>query len=237
MPMNTFEVEGKTVCLFPGQQPASPVIYLNTFPGDGEHVFRTAHDAGCPDFSLAAICGLDWNCDMAPWDAAPAFPRTSPFTGGTQEYLRLLTQKIIPLAEGRLANAPPWRGIVGYSMAGLFAIYALCRTDAFSRAASISGSLWFPGMREYVLSHGPCRLPQRVYFSLGSKESKTRNPMLQSVSQDTQEIAAFYRGRGVDTLFELNPGNHFDHPEQRTARGIAWLLGGQDAACPAGGTP
>ena len=92
-------------------------------------------------------------------------------------------------------------------------------------------------MREYVLSHGPCRLPQRVYFSLGSKESKTRNPMLQSVSQDTQEIAAFYRGRGVDTLFELNPGNHFDHPEQRTARGIAWLLGGQDAACPAGGTP
>ncbi len=230
MLLHTFEAEGKSVCLFPGRQPDAPVLYLNTFPGEGERVLRALRETGCADFSLVAVSNLDWNCDMAPWDAPPAFARSGPFTGGAQEYLGLLTQKIIPLAEGQLASAPRWRGIAGYSMAGLFAVYALCAADVFSRAASVSGSLWFPGMREYVLSHGRCRLPQRIYFSLGSRESKTRNPMLQRVAQNTQEIAAFYRGQGVDTLFELNPGSHFDHPDQRTARGIAWLLDGQDAA-------
>lgn len=29
---------------------------------------------------------------------------------------------------------------------------------------------------------------------------------------------------GTDTVFQLNPGNHFDHPVERTAAGITWLL-------------
>lgn len=37
-------------------------------------------------------------------------------------------------------------GIAGYSLAGLFALYALYKTDVFTRVASMSGSLWFPGI-------------------------------------------------------------------------------------------
>ena len=62
-------------------------------------------------------------------------------------------------------------------------MYALCNTDAFSRAASVSGSLWFPGFKEYVLSHPPIHRPDCVYFSLGDRESKTRNPVLQTVQE------------------------------------------------------
>ena len=29
---------------------------------------------------------------------------------------------------------------------------------------------------------------------------------------------------GVDTVFQLNPGNHYDHGAERTAAGIAWFL-------------
>ncbi|MBD5148098.1 MAG: alpha/beta hydrolase, partial [Oscillibacter sp.] len=147
-----------------------------------------------------------------------------PFTGGADDYLRLLTGEILPRVEKDLMGIPAWRGIVGYSLAGLFALYAVCQTDIFSRAGSISGSLWFPELKKYIFTHKPKLRPDCVYFSLGDKESKTRNPILKSVQQDTEEICDFYRTTGIDTVFQLNPGNHYDHAAERTAAGIAWLL-------------
>ena len=140
------------------------------------------------------------------------------------EYLRLLTDVIVASAESELPGTPCWRGLAGYSLAGLFAVYALYGTDAFSRIASISGSLWLPGIKEYVVSHKPRRLPDRLYFSLGDKESKTRNPLLKTVGENTQAIYSYYRSQGIHTVFELNPGNHYNQAARRTAKGIAWLL-------------
>lgn len=171
-----------------------------------------------------AVSNLDWNRDMVPWDSPSAFKHGDPFTGGADDYLRLLTEEIIPTAERELPGKPRWRGIAGYSLAGLFALYALYRTDLFSRVGSMSGSLWFPGMKEYLFAHEPKRLPDCIYFSLGDKESKTRNPVLRSVRRNTEEIQAFYQAREVDTVFQLNPGNHYEHAAERTAAGIAWLL-------------
>lgn len=119
---------------------------------------------------------------------------------------------------------PSWRGILGYSLAGLFALYAIYQTDLFSRVGSMSGSLWFPGMKEYIFSHEPKCRPDCMYFSLGDKESKTRNPVLRNVRQNTEEIQAFYQAKGIDTVFQLNPGNHYDHAAERTAAGLYWLL-------------
>ena len=31
------------------------------------------------------------------------------------------------------------------------------------------------------------------------------------------------RAQGAESVFELNPGGHFQEPEARTARGLAWL--------------
>ena len=63
-----------------------------------------------------------------------------------------------------------------------------------------------------------------MYFSLGDKESKTRNQVLRNVRQNTEEIQAFYQAKGIDTVFQLNPGNHNDHGAERTAAGLCWLL-------------
>lgn len=147
-----------------------------------------------------------------------------PCTGGADDYLRLLTEEIIPTAEKEIAGAPRWRGIAGYSLAGLFALYAIYQTDLFSCVGSMSGSLWFPGMKEYIFSHEPNLWPDCMYFSLGDKESKTRNPVLRNVRQNTEEIHAFYRGKGIDTAFQLNPGNHYNQAVERTAAGLCWLL-------------
>ena len=87
----------------------------------------------------------------------------------------------------------------------------------------MSGSLWFPGFREYVFSHAPLRRPDRVYFSLGDRECKTRNPVLQTVQENAEAICRFYREQGIRTTFQLNPGGHHDHPVERTAVGIEWM--------------
>ena len=222
--MYTLSTKGKTISIFPSFEVNAPIIYLNTFSNEGQKVYEATQTAGCPPFTLVAISDLDWNHDMVPWDRPPAFRNADACTGGADDYLRLLTEEIIATAEKKIAGVPCWRGIAGYSLAGLFALYAIYRTDLFSRVGSMSGSLWFPGMKEYIFSHEPKRRPDCVYFSLGDKESKTRNPILRSVRQNTEEIQAFYQDTGIDTVFHLNPGNHHDQAAERTAAGIAWML-------------
>ena len=222
--MRTFTTDNKTISIFPCSESESPVIYLNTFLDEGQKVYEAAQAAGCPPFTLVAISDLEWNHDMVPWDGPSAFKNAEPCTGGADDYLRLLTEEIIPTAEKGIAGVPCWRGIAGYSLAGLFALYAIYQTDLFSRVGSISGSLWFPGMKEYIFSHEPTCWPGCMYFSLGDKESKTRNQVLRNVRQNTDEIHAFYRGKGIDTTFQLNPGNHHNQAVERTAAGLCWLL-------------
>lgn len=149
--MHTFTTDNKTISIFPCSESESPVIYLNTFLDEGQKVYEAAQAAGCPPFTLVAISDLEWNHDMVPWDSPSAFKNAEPCTGGADEYLRLLTEEIIPATERELPRPPRWRGIAGYSLAGLFALYAICQTDLFSRVGSMSGSLWFPSVKEYLL--------------------------------------------------------------------------------------
>ena len=214
----------KTVSVFPATFSGGPVIYLNAVSDEGYQVYEAAQAAGCPPFTLVTISNLDWNHDMATWDSPAAFRGGEAFIGGADNYLRLLAEEIMPEAEKALPGSPAWRGITGYSLAGLFALYAIYQTDVFSRVGCMSGSLWFPGFKEYVCSHEPKCRPDRIYFSLGDKEAKTRNPVLKTVQENTEEAQTFYQNKGIDTVFQLNPGNHFVQGIERTVAGIQWLL-------------
>ena len=222
--MHRFSISGKTIEIYQCVEPGAPIIYLNSFSNEGQKMFEAVQAAGCPPFTLVTISDLEWNHDMVPWDSPPAFKNADPCTGGADDYLSLLTEEIIPTAEKKITGVPRWRGIAGYSLAGLFALYSIYQTDLFSRVGSMSGSLWFPGMKEYIFSHEPKRQPDHMYFSLGDKENKTRNTVLQSVRQNTEEIHAFYQSKGIDTVLQMNPGNHYNHAAERTAAGIVWML-------------
>ncbi len=177
-----------------------------------------------PDHTLVVISGLAWDHDMAPWDIPPISKNDTPCTGGADDYLELLTHEIMLEAEGLVEGTVLWRGLAGYSLAGLFALYAIYRTDLFSRIASMSGSLWFPDFQEYAFSHEMKRIPDRLYLSLGDQECRTRNPYLKTVQERTEAIHAFCRQKGIETVYQLNPGNHFQNGIQRTAAGIEWIL-------------
>lgn len=221
---HTFALSGKTVTVYAGGAPDSAVVFLNTFGDEGDRAYQALRACGCPAFTLVTVSGLVWDHDMAPWDIPPIAPGDTPCTGGADDYLRLLTGEIVPRAEQFVPGRVLWRGIAGYSLAGLFAVYSLCQTDLFARAASISGSLWFPGFADYVLLHGGQSRPSHLYFSLGDRESRTKNPLLRTVQQNTEQIERFYARQGADTIFQLNPGGHYQNAAQRTAAGIAWLL-------------
>lgn len=222
--MNVFKIENKTVSVYPGMNAGAPMIYLHTFADEGEQVHRILTEKNHTNRTLVAISGLDWNHDMAPWDVSPVFKNNAPLTGGADAYLRLLTKEIMPEVEKQMAAKPAWRGLAGYSLAGLFAVYSIYHTDLFSAIASVSGSLWYPNIMDYLFSHNMKRVPDFMYFSLGDKEHKTRNPFLKTVRQNTMEAEEFYRSQGIKTVFQMNPGNHYQDPAARTAAGIAWLL-------------
>lgn len=221
-----FNIKGKSVNLWYSGIPAAalPIVYLPVFEGDGADIWAACHELKCPPFALVTIDGLDWNRELSPWPCDAITATSEPFAGRAEDFLDELTHKIIPSVEASFSAPPRLRAIAGYSLAGLFALWACCQTDLFCRVASVSGSLWFPGFAEYLDENLPQNALDAAYLSLGKKEHKTPNRMMREVLADTKRCEQILQDRGVKTLFERNPGNHFSEPALRSARGIAWML-------------
>ena len=181
--------------------------------------------------NTACICisGEDWNRDLTPWPAERVFKRGEDFGGKADDYLALLTEKIIPHTEEALSLQPRFRALAGVSLAGLFSVYAVYRTDLFDRIASISGSLWYDDFLAFMRARRPSGRLERAYFSLGDRERKTGNCRVARVEDCTLEAVQLLRGelddaRGERVVFESNPGNHFADPEGRMEKAFRWLL-------------
>lgn len=200
---------------------AGTIVYLHLNSDDLEQLVAKL-DSG--NAVLVGIDGVDWNCELSPWAGKRAFRGGDDFAGGADAYLPELTETIVPTVEASLGFTPSRRILAGYSLAGLFALYAMYRTDLFSGIGSISGSLWYDGFLEFMRENQPLRLPERVYFSLGDREKITRNQRLGAVEEHTIQAEMQIRSLGVNTVFELNPGNHFDDAVGRMAKGLSWLV-------------
>lgn len=224
--MNTekWTVGGREATLYTAENENRPLIVLNTYTGDGKSVFEKMVELNCPECNLLVVGRLSWDHDMTPWYCPPLSENDTPCTGGADEYLDLLLNEIIPKARKQIKGEPAYLGIAGYSLAGLFAVYAMYKTDMFDRVASMSGSLWFPDFKEYCMEHKIIRQPDRLYLSLGDKEAKTKNKVLMTVQDNTEALAAYYKELGMDVTWELNPGNHFKDAGLRSANGIAAIL-------------
>ena len=178
-----------------------------------------------PRPSLIAVSGMNWNRDLSPWPAAGVFRDGGDFSGGGGLFLRFLTSSILPEALSHLEYVPEFLSIAGYSLAGLFSIWALWNTDVFTRAASMSGSLWFDGFTDLIESTPPKVVPDRVYLSVGSKEKRTKNARMSLVEDKTRATESRLRALGASTVMEINPGGHFNAVPSRIARGIDYIAG------------
>ena len=171
--------------------------------------------------SLLAFPAEDWDRELTPWPAPGLGKGRETFGGHGEVFLQGLLAAVEE-AKAALPAPPPAVGLMGYSLAGLFALWAGTRTEAFSLLASVSGSLWYDGWCEYLAAH-PCRAG-RVSLSLGDREPKTRNPRMGRVGVCAERTEALLKASGAETTFEWNPGGHFNDPDGRVGRAIAWLL-------------
>ena len=219
-----FNIHNKVITLYKSSDTNAPLIVFNTFEGDGEDVYKALQNMGCTSLNLLVIGNIDWNQDMSPWYMPSIYSKEKSFSGGADEYLRLLIEEILPKAKELIEGEPKFIGIAGYSLAGLFAVYAMYKTDIFERIASMSGSLWFSDFIEYCKRNEYKRLPDKIYFSLGDKEANTRNPVLKTVEDNTRELSEYFKKLGSEVIFELNQGNHFTDTILRSAKGIKAIL-------------
>ena len=173
---------------------------------------------------FAAITGMDWEKDLSPWPAPRAFRGGKDFGGGADAYLQLILQEALPRVEEQLDFSSSYRAVAGYSLAGLWALYAAYRTDSFQRVACVSGSLWYDGFLDFMQQHPAGCAADRVYFSLGDKEKMTRNQRMAVVEEHMAKAADLLAQEGADTIFEQNPGGHFQEPVERLTKGIRWIL-------------
>ena len=164
-------------------------------------------------FHLITIKVNNWNNDLSPWKAPPVYGDEA-FGGGADGML----QEILRITEDKDKRYL----IGGYSLAGLFSLWAAYQTDVFSGVAAASPSVWFPGFREYVKEHEI--YTNKIYLSLGDREEKTRNPVMSQVGDSIREIHNWYKKKGLECTLEWNKGNHFKKPDIRTAKAFAWVM-------------
>lgn len=181
---------------------------LEYLEGESARIGETADD-----FCLAAVKVDNWNFDLSPWQA-PAVFGNEDFGNGAAKTL----ETVLDIC----SDSSKKYYIGGYSLAGLFSLWAVYQTDVFSGVAAASPSMWFPGFIDYMKEHEI--KTDKVYLSLGNKEEKTRNPVMATVGNRIREAEMLLKEQGTDCILEWNQGNHFRDPDIRTARAFSWLL-------------
>ena len=217
----------------------APVVYLLGDMADNSPVQVPV------GVSLVHI-GVDlWEENFSPWCAPRVFAKGPNFGDGAQKTLDTLINHVIPWTESELTDPPTYRVLVGYSLAGLFSLWAGvsqqvargCQHDAtaphvdapaatFQRIGAVSGSFWFPGLLDYVdqqLSEGAVGLTH-AYLSLGDREARTPNPQIMHVRENAELLASRLESEGITSTFELNRGNHFQNVEGRMQKALDWLV-------------
>lgn len=204
-----------------GSSGTCPIVYVPMEPGEGENIASRLHGK---NLVLAAVEVKEWAAELSPWPVPAVFKGGEPFSGQADSYMNEWEQHIVPTVECSLGFVPAQRIIAGYSLAGLFAVYALYKTDLFQRVMSASGSMWFDRFVEFICQNGLLKFPDKAYFSLGNKEALTKNKRMAVVEKRTQELVDYLQKGHVDVIFEINDGGHFNHPDERMAQGIAWII-------------
>lgn len=180
---------------------------------------QTAHT-----FLLAAVQVENWNDDLSPWPAPPVWGKQS-FGGRAGNTLAWLEQAV-PVIRRQYSIKEDCKVILGgYSLAGLFALWASTQTNTLYGVAAASPSVWFPGWLEYETAH-PIQA-QRVYLSLGDREEHTKNQTVAAVGDNIRALYSALIRRGADCTLEWNAGGHFKDADLRTAKAFAWVMEGK----------
>jgi len=228
MKQEYFEIGGRRCTVYTNRDFTGPTLYWGVSSEDRQETEETAFllSKHMPDaaWTLAAFEVKDWNTSFSPWEA-PAVFRGQPFSGQAKDTLDWLTRLCMPKIEETYPVERNLSMIGGYSLAGLFSLWAFYESGFFRAAAGCSASLWYPGWDAYVRTK-TAPLDSIVYLSLGETEEKTKNHTMASVGDRVREqYARLSHDPAVRrTTLVWHPGGHFSDVQQRIVHGFIWLL-------------
>ena len=173
-------------------------------------------------FSLIAFKIEDWNNELSPWEAPPAFGKKS-FGSGAKDTLEFIESKLIPTVKEKYYLDDEIKFILGgYSLAGLFSFWSTYKSNIFSGIAAASPSVWFNGWEEFMENNTP--LSNTIYLSLGDNEEKTKNKVMSAVGDNIRKQEQLLKNNNINTILEWNKGGHFSNSELRVAKAFVWCI-------------
>ena len=188
-----------------------PVIYVIDSP---EHPMDVAAAAEGLRSRVVSVPVADWGGALTPWPAPALRPGEKGFGGGADKTLAALAQE--------LDRAPGPHAICGYSLGGLFALYAFAREPRLAACACLSGSVWYEGWVDWLRANAPDCAGRYAFFSVGKKEKRAGLPF-RHVEEDLAACADILRARRCQVEVALGPGSHMQHVTERLAAGLAAL--------------
>ena len=172
-------------------------------------------------FLLATIELADWTLDLMPWPDGNISRNPEAGKHG-QETLDYILQDLLPELERRYGPRPVILG--GYSLAGLFALWASCQTDRFQAIAAASPSVWIHGWIPFAKKNVP--MARTIYLSLGDREEHVKNQAIARVGDNLRAYYEMLRNQLGPEQCALvwEEGGHFNENAGRLARAFAWCM-------------
>ena len=199
-----------------------PTIYWGVMKGSRDTSMKAVELCGDLKCNFVIYEADDWNTDFSPWEFT--LNQNMTFSGGGRKMLDWLTGECLPYCE-REHGLTGKRILCGYSLSGLFSLWAFYESGAFSGVISCSGSLWYSGWKSYAASHS-APAGSTVYLSLGDREERARDRTMAAVGDCTrQQYELMRKDANISRLIlHWEQGGHFSDPEKRIAGGIFWTI-------------
>ena len=173
-------------------------------------------------FSLIAFKIEDWNNELSPWEAPPAFGNKS-FGSGAKDTLEFIESRFIPTVKEKYNLDNDIKFILGgYSLAGLFSLWSAYKSNTFSGVVAASPSVLFNGWEEFMNNNMP--LSNTIYLSLGDTEEKTKNKVMSAVGDNIRKQVELLKNDNINTILEWNKGGHFSDSDIRVAKAFVWCI-------------
>ena len=212
--------QNRNYMIFGDLKASTFLMYLvdESNPEDYEQIYQKVSNES--QLCMIAVSIHDWQGELSPW-SAPAIFGKHDFAGNADKFLAELEGFWKWFKDEHNIESNQMY-LCGYSLAGLFALWASSQTNLFTKIAAVSPSVWYFNFVEYM-QQNPIQT-REVYMSLGDKEANAKNKVMATVKDCFEAVIQIIQKQNISLTYEYNPGNHFQDVELRMMKGIQQLL-------------
>lgn len=172
-------------------------------------------------FAIVFFDTVEWAKALMPWQDE-VVSRNEEVGMHAQDTLVYIEESLVPWLHERFGKLPCIIG--GYSLGGLFALWAARQSAAFCAVAAASPSLWIKGWADFADNRS--LNAQLAYVSLGNREEHCRNQRMARIGDCVrhEHLTLTEQIGTTATTLEWNNGGHFGEEAERTAKAFAWCI-------------